>query len=440
MFTIKEPNEKVIAFISTNHPQTQGLRLACWTIPFEYNGVKLMKNTLTGEIVSLTDEEFAAPEKVLELAKRRFVVPEDYDETAQYLQVVDLIRITQPESKGLKTYTILPTTACNARCVYCYEEGYPVKTMTKETADKLVDFICETRQEDEITLSWFGGEPTVCADTISRVCSGLESRGVPFKSRLITNASLITKPLAQEMKKVWHLKKVQVSLDGSRHNYMARKQYIDPVKHNYDTVMAAIRYLADEGINIQLRVNFDKENLTDMQSFIDEMEMLFGKYDNVKMYLYMLFQQQHQSDCLDVYKEYYELLSNNYDKKVFNKQSGKSEFRTNYCMADSLDKSIVIDPLGAFYNCEHLPGNENSWGNIFDGVTDQKRFDELCSPSDVDKKCVGCAFLPQCTRFYRAHCPNSFDYCIEQNKMKTDFELKILAEQLLQHELSDKRK
>ena len=440
MLTIKEPNEKVIAFISTTHPQTQGLRLACWTIPFEHNGIRLMKNTFTCEVVRLTDEEFAAPEKVLELAKRRFVVPEDYDETAQYLQVVDLIRITQPESKGLKTYTILPTTACNARCVYCYEEGDPVKTMTKETADKLVDFICETRQDDEITLSWFGGEPTVCADTISRVCGELESRGVPFKSKLITNASLITKPLAQEMKRVWHLKNVQVSLDGSRHNYMARKQYIDPVRHNYDTVMAAIRYLADEEIKIQLRVNFDKGNLVDMQSFIDEMEMLFGEYDNVRMYLYMLFQQQHKSDCLDVYKDYYKLLLKNYDKRILKRKSGKSEFRTNYCMADNLDKSIVIDPQGAFYNCEHLPGNENSWGNIFDGVTDQNVFDELCSPSDVDKKCVGCAFLPQCTPFYRAHCPNYFDYCIEQNKMKTDFELKILAEQLLQHELSDKRK
>lgn len=117
--------------------------------------------------------------------------------------------------KGLASYVILPTTGCNARCVYCYEEGYAVKTMTSETADRLVDFICETRYDDTVKLRWFGGEPLANAKIISYICKGLQERGVPYKSSMVTNASLLTKELAHEAKELWHLERVQVSLDGA---------------------------------------------------------------------------------------------------------------------------------------------------------------------------------------------------------------------------------
>ncbi len=108
------------------------------------------------------------------------------------------------------------------------------------------------------------------------------------------------------------------------------------------------------------------------------------------------------------------------------REKRNTAFRLNACMADALDKSIVIDPEGRFYNCEHLPEN-NTWGNIFDGVTDQKRLEELTAPLQPDEKCAKCAFLPQCTPFYKHGCPGWFETCREYQYLKTEYELRKLA-------------
>ncbi|MBQ6674565.1 MAG: radical SAM protein [Ruminococcus sp.] len=428
MKQLKQPNEKVIAFIKTNSPESEGLRPASWTVSFSEGGVNLMKNMFSGEVVQLTDEEYSAPERIAELVKRRFIVPADYDEAEKYTETMQLIKLMQPEKPGLKTYTILPTTACNARCTYCYEEGYAVKTMTPEIVEHLIDFICKTRQEDKITLSWFGGEPLACAGIISHVCKELSERGVPFKSRIITNASLMTKELAHKAKEVWKLERVQVSLDGDRNDYMERKQYIDTTRHNYDVVMKAIQYLAEEGINVSLRVNFDKDNLPGMQGFINEMEERFGSYDNVDMYLYMLFQQQHKPDCVDVYRQMYSLYQANTDSKLLRGIKAANKLKLNHCMADSLDKSIVIAPDGKFHRCEHLPGNDHSWGNVFDGITDKALLEQMNRPALIDEKCRDCAFLSVCTPFYKTNCPDHFEYCAEYQQFKTEYELRKLSE------------
>ncbi|MBQ7186276.1 MAG: hypothetical protein IJR91_01450 [Ruminococcus sp.] len=54
MKTIIEPNEKVFAVISTRHPESEcGWRLARWAVPFEEEGIFLMKHTFTGEVSSI---------------------------------------------------------------------------------------------------------------------------------------------------------------------------------------------------------------------------------------------------------------------------------------------------------------------------------------------------------------------------------------------------
>lgn len=443
MNVIKQGDSRVAKIINKKKLDTEAqYRVSLYTYSYSENGRYLVLNTLTKEVTELTEAEWKAFEQVRigaasydfiagngleQLALSRYIVESDCDEVKQYNSVVFILKTMAREKPGLKSYTILPTTGCNARCVYCYEEGYAVKTMTKETADRLIDFIRETRHDDKITLSWFGGEPTVCAKTISYICSELEKREVPFKSKMVTNASLITKELAHEMKELWKLGFVQVSLDGARQDYELRKRYTNPGIHNYDVVMQAIKHLADEGIRISLRCNFDGENFGRLKGFIDEIRERFGEYDNVSLYLALLNQEKDKESCVELYEKMFKL--NDYISKTGLKHSGKkrreSKIRCNYCMADSMDQSIVIIPDGTIYNCEHLP-EYNTWGNIFDGVTDQARFDELKKPVPVDEKCANCPFLPECTPFYKNGCPGWFEKCYEYNCLKTDHSLHTL--------------
>ena len=215
-------------------------RLSYYIYLYEENNMYLIQNTMTNEIMELSSSEWSAVKDlcsepqdydyleqngIIELAEKRYIVETDYNELKQYQQVVFLLKTMSGEKKGISSYTILPTTGCNARCVYCYEEGFAIKNMTPETADRVVSYICETRQEDQIRLHWFGGEPLSKPSIIRQICTQLNERGVPFKSTMVTNASLITKELAHEAKELWNLKKVQVSLDGVKSDYSIRKNY-----------------------------------------------------------------------------------------------------------------------------------------------------------------------------------------------------------------------
>jgi len=411
-------------------------RLSLNSYLFAENGRFLIKNTMTKEVIELTKREYSAiinikesveysyveENELIELAKKRYLVETDYDEVKQYQQVVYLLKTMSGQKKGLGTYIILPTTGCNARCVYCYEEGYEVKTMSPETADRLVDFICETRHDDKIKLHWFGGEPLANVKIIRQICTALKDRNVPYRSKMTTNASLMTKELAHEAKELWHLEKVQVSLDGAKEDYTSRKNYYAPEKHNYDVVMKAIHYLADEGIKLNLRVNVDFDNIERIPAFLQQIKTEFSDMRNISLYIAALYQVQQSERCIELYKRVFEMneIITLLGIPMSSESSTKTRLRLNSCMADGMDKSIVITPNGVFNNCEHLP-EAHTWGNIFDGVTDQSKFDELSAAPKVDEKCAKCPFLPECTPYYKNGCPGWFEKCYEYHCLKTEY-------------------
>ncbi len=418
-------------------------RLSLYAYLYSENGRYLIRNTLTFEVTELTETEWNAVRQIKaatvnydfitengleQLAMSRYIVETDYDEIHQYKQTVFLIRTMAGNKKGLSSYVIFPTTGCNARCVYCYEEGYAVKTMTTETADRLVDFICETRYNDIVKLRWFGGEPLANARIISYICRALQERGVSYKSSMVTNASLLTKELAHEAKELWRLERVQVSLDGAKEDYAVRKNYYDPEKHNFDVVMQAIHYFADEGIKVNLRVNADFDNIARIPDFLRGIKAEFGDMENIWLYIAPLYQVQHSEHCLELHREIFKLTDLQRAlgiSKTARAENAAARLRMNYCMADSLDKSVVITPDGIFNNCEHLPESQ-SWGNIFDGVIDKAKFDELSKASRIDEKCVECPFLPECTPFYKNGCPGWFEKCYEYHCMRTEYAMHSL--------------
>lgn len=444
MVIIKNGDERAAKIINKKKLNNEAeYRLSLFTYLYSESGRYLISNTLTFEITELNEQEWNAVQQIKgksvsygfiaengleQLAMSRYIVESDYDEIKQYQQTIFLLKTMAGNKNGLSGYTILPTTGCNARCIYCYEEGYAVKTMTTETADRLVDFICETRYNDTVKLKWFGGEPLANAGIIRYICNALQERGVPYKSSMVTNASLLTKKLAHEAKELWHLEKVQVSLDGAKEDYTLRKNYYNPEKHNYDVVMKAIHYLADEGIKINLRVNVDFDNIDRIPVFLQGIKDEFGEYQNISLYIAPLFQEQHGERCIELYKRLFELTELQNQLGINKNSKGDHNavrLRINFCMADSIGKCVVITPDGVFNNCEHLP-EAQTWGNIFDGVTDQAKYNELSAAPKVDEKCAKCPFLPECTPFYKNGCPGWFEKCYEYHCMKTEHEMHSL--------------
>ena len=427
MNILREGDKNAEKIIRQKSPRLDAeYRLSLYAWPFLEDGRHALMHTMTGEALELTASEWAdvlsfqaasqsyetiERKGLTELAGKRYLVETDYDEAHAYAQTLFLLKTARGRRKGLFLYTILPTTGCNARCVYCFEEGMPVQTMTEATADRLIDYICETKGEGPVRLRWFGGEPLVGVNIIRRISAGLEERGVVFTSGMTTNASLLTRELAHEAKERWHLKQVQVSLDGAREDYALRKRFVQPDKHNYDAVMRAIGYLADEDIRVRLRVNVNMENLPRIEGFLDEMGALFGERENVTLYLCALYQELGTANYVPL-QEAISSLNNKIRALGLGKAGTgkKARMRLNCCMADIMDGSVVITPDGRLYRCEHLQEGE-SWGDIFNGVTDPALYEALRKPPAIDPDCAKCPFLPRCTPFKRRGCPVWFEQC-----------------------------
>lgn len=438
-----EGDRRVVDIIRKKIVPDKRYRPSVFTYAFSAGRTHLLRNTLTGMTASLSDAEWTCAEGarkrpirgaeltdagLAELARYGFFVEEGADDYRQYETAVFVLKTVSRRGAGTKTYTILPTTGCNARCVYCYEEGIPIQTMSEETARRVADFIDETRWKDKIKLVWFGGEPLAGSRIISGICSRLAEKEIPFRSKIITNATLLTPELLEEAVSLWRLESAQVSVDGKREDYEARKQYPDPRAHSYDAMMRAVGLLLDRGIRVTLRCNFDSGNLEGLTEFFDDLKARFGSPENLSVYTAILSQAQGSESCIDLCRDKQTL--NAYLRRLGlrkDKPMPSYKLKVNYCGADSGDKSVVIAPDGSLYHCEHLPGN-TAFGTVFDPETVIRSDERAALPAG--EICRTCCFLPECTPFFRNGCPDFFEHCRESRRIETDESLRRLVQSI----------
>ena len=123
--------------------------------------------------------------------------------------------LTKPKGPvPITHYTILPTTACNARCYYCFEKGTKVETMTEQTANDVVEFIKKHHGGEKVSILWFGGEPSLCPNRITQISNGLRVNGVKFVSQMISNGYAFDEGLVEEAVNNWNLRFIQITFDG----------------------------------------------------------------------------------------------------------------------------------------------------------------------------------------------------------------------------------
>ena len=408
-------------------------RLSQFTV-FLKSGRALLKNTLTGSIVLLDSENLEelallkdavwTGRQVLEadlesLVELYIIVPVSLDECQLYRTVRLLLEKLDIKPKGVNKYTILPTLGCNARCSYCYEEGIHKYVMSERTADEIVRYISHTKQKDEICIYWFGGEPLTASNIIVRICEGLAQNGIQFTSVLISNGVLMNSQLLQTAITDWHLKKVQISVDGEKADYEKRKNYCLPQAHNYDSMVASVKAMLDADIEVTLRCNYDHENLKGIRVFLDDIQEMIPNRDHLAIYFSMLFQEYQSPNCIQLYREVQEIKK--YAMQLGFRQNKKQEvgLKTHYCMADSKGRHLVIDPQGEVHRCENLHAS-TTIGNVYD--LHMSMPDNIDSEI-IDVKCQKCPYLPECTPYYRKACPDYNPYCKEFKDIDLEYEL-----------------
>lgn len=239
-----------------------------------YKNKYIIYNTYSGALMLLNADEKTKfdnlelankTKDVLEWKDNGFLIDKESNE----LEIVNYCRIRDTFSNRKTTFRILTTTACNARCFYCYENNVKFETMTKKTAVEVIEFIKNNSSEvNKIVLSWFGGEPLINYEIITFIIEKLKKEipGKEIVSFITTNGLLFTKEVIIEAKE-WNLKSIQITLDGLKKTYNKRKNYFSNID-GFTIVLNNIENLLKNGFGVTIRINYDNDNISEMGDLI----------------------------------------------------------------------------------------------------------------------------------------------------------------------------
>lgn len=114
--------------------------------------------------------------------------------------------------------TILPTEKCNFRCTYCYED-FALGKLPAPLVDGIINLIERRAKQglENLSLSWFGGEPLLAAPIILRIAEAArrlsQIYGFSVSGGATTNGYLLTRPLLEKLVQL-NQNYFQISIDG----------------------------------------------------------------------------------------------------------------------------------------------------------------------------------------------------------------------------------
>lgn len=181
---------------------------------------------------------------------------------------------------------IAPTTGCNFECPYCFEPKKNPRSVTKETIDKIIDYVDNLKEIETVSLTWYGGEPLLMAAEIETIHKRLKSeteKKIQYQE-LISNAYLIDDHVIAIFKEIG-LDRIQISIDGIKENHDKTRFLKGIGTPTFDRIMANIEKLAESmpELDISLRVNINRNNRDD---FVKIYDMFRNEERHRKIYPY----------------------------------------------------------------------------------------------------------------------------------------------------------
>lgn len=358
----------------------------------------LLYHVLTGVLVLLR-EGMAGESEREELINNWFLVPEDFNENKHADEVKRIAAMLKPSAREKTDFTILTTTDCNARCFYCYELGIRRIRMTEQTAREAALYIARICGGKPVQLRWFGGEPLYNRQAIDTICKTLGQNGISYESSMVSNGFYLDEQTARTAVEDWHLKKVQITIDGTETIYNRTKAYINAEQNPYARVMGNIQSALDAGIAVTIRLNMDARNAGNLLRLLDDVKARFEGCDNLDIYIALLHEFEgkiHRHETDRQAEEAYGLLRDKAEAMgMLRRKPLPDGIAINSCMADN-DACETILPDGRVGRCEHF-SEAMVTGDIWNDARDTAVETNWRKPLSVPE-CEDCALYPQCRK------------------------------------------
>ncbi len=367
-----------------------------------------------------------------------FIVDDELDE-------LELIRFKMLESRfnrNLLSLTIAPTSACNFRCIYCYEKNSLQEVyMDESIIESILNYLKSHKNIDILSVTWYGGEPLLAIDTIKYLSENFikicEENNINYSAYMVSNGYLLNEKNFNIIKNS-KINGIQITLDGNENIHNKRrflKNGGGTFKKIFQNLVDIQKYNSKNEVNISLRINLDKTNLNDYKEIIKLL-----KENNLDGLInpYIARVQSHNdcykdSDCfteeefIKIKKEFEQIMEQNKNYKKFDYPKRIN----NFCGCDFYN-SFVIDADGSLYNCWNDLGNkEMSFGNIKDKIEiTPKYLNYIMNDPTQDKSCCECKILPICmggcpfTRKSNKYNCNEYKYNLNQKLINSVIYLK----------------
>ena len=222
------------------------------------------------------DIQNKASEFYAKLKDGGFVVDDNTDEVA------DMIALGLKLCDNESSYSLIinPTTNCNFRCWYCYENHSPHAKMDADTVDKVKKMISRIANDEKINhieFSFFGGEPLLYyRDTVEPIIDAIrneheKNHKFTYNIHFTSNGYLINDYIIQHLIKERVQTTFQITLDGGRDQHN-KVRYSTSGKGSYDRIVNNIKKLLSEKINVSLRINYTMDNIASVESILDDLK------------------------------------------------------------------------------------------------------------------------------------------------------------------------
>ncbi len=134
----------------------------------------------------------------------------------------------------LKKLTMILTTMCNLRCIYCYADhgtydGYGIMTLTEEDAKRILGAFVENGINSIDEIMFFGGEPLLAVGTIDYVCKSIDDlvrtgvlKKLPEYS-MVTNLTIMNDSIKSMIEK--YSIRVTASIDGPQEIHDLQRRF-----------------------------------------------------------------------------------------------------------------------------------------------------------------------------------------------------------------------
>lgn len=368
-----------------------------------YSTKKTSLAVLRDEVIDSIVAGRLSEEDMSALSKLGIVVDDPEEERQSMLGYVDLLN---SRNRNLNLSVII-NLDCNFRCIYCYEEGLKGKFfMSGATAQDLVDFVKArfTPGKKTITLDFYGGEPLLSTGLIKdisvEVSSFARQRGAEYSFTLVTNGSLFTRKVAEELKGVG-LRAIKVTLDGPPEIHDRCR----PFRSGTGSFSAIIRNLREtcDIVKIGIGGNFESSNYEGFIPLLDILEKEGLTPDRIWEMKFSPVMNRPKGDsspadyhdgCMSINEPWLVKADSMLREEILRRGYPTSKLMPMPCQVEIAD-AFVVNYDGAIYKCPTFIGRKGfEIGTLRDGVSDYRDTYRL----DIwkDGQCLDCEYLPIC--------------------------------------------